>query len=116
MKKTWLLIVIAILAVALVGAACTTTEEPAANPDDQTQTDDQTAVDDSWSKVEARGELILGLDDSSHPWASVMKTTRSLALISIWLMLSANISVSLLRQNQLNVHYDHESSTLVRSM
>ncbi len=67
MKKTWLLIVIAILAVALVGAACTTTEEPAANPDDQTQTDDQTAVDDSWSKVEARGELILGLDDSFPP-------------------------------------------------
>lgn len=63
MKKSWLLIAIAILAVALVGAACTNAEEPA-DPDTQEPTE---TVDDSWSKVEARGELILGLDDSFPP-------------------------------------------------
>ena len=67
MKKTWLLVVIAILALALVGAACTANEDPADNLDEQNPTDDQTAVDDSWSKVEAAGELVLGLDDSFPP-------------------------------------------------
>ncbi len=36
------------------------------------------------TKVKDKGTLVLGLDDSFRPWASVMRTTTSWALTLMW--------------------------------
>ncbi|TGE32035.1 amino acid ABC transporter substrate-binding protein [Desulfosporosinus sp. Sb-LF] len=62
MKKRWLVLFVAIFAVALLGAGCgqkTASTQPTA--------DSQQAGDPSWKKIKDKGELVVGLDDNYPP-------------------------------------------------
>lgn len=56
MKKQWLVLFVAICTVVLLGAGCSQ------KTDGTKQTDDQ-----SWSKIKAKGEFVVGLDDNYPP-------------------------------------------------
>lgn len=65
-KRTWLLL---LLCLTLLVSACTgntgTTEKTTGATESASGTEEKT--DDSWSKIEAKGKLIMGLDDNFPP-------------------------------------------------
>jgi len=71
MKKSISLLLLAITIIALVITGCSTgasSQKPASEGDKGAETSGSTTnTDESWSKVEKKGEFVLGLDDSFPP-------------------------------------------------
>ncbi len=74
MKKTFLLLIVVLMGMALLFAGCT---QQAAAPADDANTDaaanagdtaaDTGSTDDSWTKIQERGYMVVGLDDTFAP-------------------------------------------------
>lgn len=62
----FLILTVFVFAFVLVGCGAPA-EEPPVDPADSTPTDAQPPADDSWAKIEAKGELKIGLDDNYPP-------------------------------------------------
>lgn len=66
MKKTWLLIVVLMLALSLTLAACANDGALDEATNDEGQTD-ETTTDDSWTRIQEQGYFVVGLDDAFPP-------------------------------------------------
>lgn len=66
MKKTWVLLVLLMLALCLTLSACTSEEPLDENQNNEGQVDEK-ATDDSWTRIEEQGYFIVGLDDAFPP-------------------------------------------------